>query len=305
MNLAGLDLNLLLAFEALMEERGVTAAARRLGLRQPAMSAALARLRSLFRDDLFLRGAAGQGLRPTARALALAPGFGAALAIIRGTLAAALVFDPATATRRFALAATDYAAQVLLPELMRRIAAEAPDVAVQVIGYEKDSVAAMLEQGAVDLAIGVFPDPPPDAVSTPLFEERFVGLARVGHPALAGGAMTLDAFCDAPHALVTTRRDVSGAVDAALATLGRRRRVALALPHMLALPHVLRAGEMLAAMPVRLVAALPPGEGLVRFDLPVAVPSWTVAMLWPAVARGDPAAAWLRRLIRAAAATPA
>jgi len=297
MNLASIDLNLLLAFEALFEERAVTAAARRIGLGQPGMSAALGRLRAVIGDELFVR-AAGE-MRPTAKALEIAPGITAALAQLRRTLETGIGFDPATATRSFTLGSTDYTALVLLPELVAYVRQHAPGVDLRIVGYEKGTVPEMLDRGEVDVALGVFPKPPERAVVTRLFEERFVGLARVGHPAVVDGRIDAQSFAYLPHALVTTRRDTSGSLDEALAATGLRRRVALTLPFVMVLPSVLEGSDLVAALPSRLADRVLAGARIQCFELPVETKPWTVSMLWPASARTDQATAWLRGAIAA------
>jgi DNA-binding transcriptional LysR family regulator len=296
MSFAGFDLNLLRVFEALMETGSVTAAGRRLGLGQSATSAALARLRQAFGDELFLRTPAG--MRPSPRAEELAPGIARILAEARLALESGAIFDPARSTRRFTLASTDYTTATLLPPLLDMLRREAPGVDLRVIGYDKGDIPTMVERGEIDAALGVFPAPPGGAVVTPLHTEHFLGVARQGHPALRRGTMDLDRFCAWPHALVTTRRDATGALDEALAAQGRARRVAVTLPHMLCLPALLATTDLLAAMPARLAARMP---GLRRFPLPLPVAPWQVVMLWPATARQDRGAAWLRGAIRTAA----
>jgi DNA-binding transcriptional LysR family regulator len=201
MDLTRNDLNLLIALEALLAERSVTGAARRLGLSQPATSDALRRLRVLFGDELFVRSAGA--MQPTPRALLLAPGIMAALGDLRATLGAELAFDPRGAAQTFTVAATDYIAHVLLPDLVADLRTEAPGADLHVVGYDKDEVDRMLARGEVDIALGVFPVPPEAAVKTGLFDEHFVGLARFDHPALAGGDPDIVAFAALPHALGT------------------------------------------------------------------------------------------------------
>lgn len=293
------DLNLLRVFEALLAEGSVTGAARRLGLGQSATSSALARLRAACGDELFLR--TPQGMRPTARAQDMAPGIALALAELRRTLESGGRFVPARAERRFTLASSDYTTAVLLPPLLNRLGREAPGVDLRVIGFDKDDIARLIERGEVDAALGVFPAPPGGAVVTRLYAESFVGVARIGHPALRRGRIGIDAFCTWPHALITTRRDASGAVDQALRETGRARRVAVTLPHMLCLPPLLAASDMLSTVPLRLTR-MQGVTGLAHFRLPVTLAGWEVQMLWPARARADAGAAWLRGVIRAVAA---
>lgn len=293
MELGRFDLNLLLVFEALYEAGSVTGAARRLRLGQPATSAALGRLRQLVDDELFVR-TAGR-MVPSPRAAAIQPGVARALAEIRGALQKER-FDPREDARAFTVASTDYTSFVLLPALVSAVRSEAPGVDLRIVDYDKSALPAQLESGAVDVALGVFADPPPSCVVTPLFEERFVGVTRRAHPALRSGRISRSAFLTTPHALVTVRRDVTGALDVALAKQGLARRVALTLPHMLLLPEVLARTDLLAAAPRRLVAALDTRE-LAEFRLPVPVAGWRVAMLWRESVRREPAVAWLRSLV--------
>jgi DNA-binding transcriptional LysR family regulator len=301
MRLAGFDLNLLLVLEAIAREESVTGAARRLGLGQSATSAALARLRATFGDELFVR--TPEGMRPTPRASDLLPAVSAILAEARRALETGAAFAPRDTSRRFVLASSDYTTAVLLPRLAAFLAAEAPGAELRVIGYDKDDVPSLLARGEIDAALGVFPSPPDGCVATPLFGDRFTGLARADHPALRTGRVDLDAFCAWPHALVTTRRDAVGALDAALAEAGRRRRIAITVPQMLALPAVLASSDLLAAVPSRLPDLIA-APGLRSFALPVEPPGWTVTMLWPAIMRGDKGAAWFRRSIRSLTKTP-
>lgn len=291
MKLLALDLNLLLVFDAIHASGSVTAAAQRLGMRQPAVSAALARLRIAFGDELFVRAAGA--MQPTAKALRIAPGIEAAIAGLADTLADAAPFTPAQTDRCFVIASTDYTTLVLLPALLAAIRAEAPGIAIRVIGYDKDDVPDLIDRGEIDLALGIFRQPPERAVRQRLCSERFVGLCRDDHPLLTGGAMTLADYAGADHALVSVRRDTRGEIDAALESHGLQRRVALVLPHMLALPSVLGATDLLAAVPER-VARRMTIERLRVFELPIRHPAWRIEMLWNAGSRSDPGSAWIR-----------
>lgn len=169
---------------------------------------------------------------------------------------------------------------------------EAPGIDLRVVGYEKDDAGAMIDRGLADLAVGVFSDPPEGAVVRPLFEETFVGLARVGHPALSG-PLGPEGYARLDHALFTVRRDTVGAIDTALAALGLKRRNALTLPHVLALAPVLAATNLVAAMPSRLAVRLEDAR-LGTFPIPLPLTPWRVDMIWNPLARSDKANAWLR-----------
>lgn len=296
-DLSTIDLNLLVAFEALIEERSVTLAAQRLHLGQPAMSAALGRLRIVFEDELFIR--IGREMQPTSKATEITSGILAALNQIRQTLEASQVFDPSISSRRFAIGSPDYTSYVLLPSLLEFCAQNAPQLDFRLIGYEKDSVGELLKQGAIDVALGVFPTPPQQTHHVALFQERFVGIARQGHPSVERGTMSLETFASQPHALVTLRRDTTGEIDRLLAQYHLQRRVALTTPHMLALPAILAATNLIATLPDRVAVQLARLHNLKRFELPVETETWTVSMLWSKLSDQDASNSWLRQTLSA------
>ncbi len=299
MNLRDVDLNLLCAFEALYLDRQVTRAARRMRIGQPAMSENLRRLRSLFGEALFVR--VPEGIHPTPRAVALAENILPLLAKLRAVMGVEVAFAPLEAEATFRIASTDYTTMVLLRPLMALIRREAPGVDLQVIGYEKDSIGELLERGEIDLALGTFAQPPPGAVRKALCAERFVGLARRDHPGLVEGRMDIAAFTAAAHALASVRNDARGVVDAALADLGLRRRIALVVPYMLLLPGVLQETDLVATVPERAANQIAPD--LVRFEVPVKLDPWSVEMLWNPTARTNQAAKWLRKAVQKVAAS--
>jgi DNA-binding transcriptional LysR family regulator len=294
------DLNLLAAFAAIHAAGSVTEAARRRGIGQPAMSAALGRLRKLFGDELFVR--AGGRLRPTPRAEEIAPAIAAAIATLRATLERTAAFDPRSAEHRFTIAASDYTTLVLMPAVLAALRARAPGVRLRVIAYDKDEAASLLDHGEVDLLLGTFRDPPARSVATMLFRERFIGLARRDHPALAEHPMSVEAYLAHPHALFTTRGDMQGEIDDILARKGRSRRIVFSVPHLLTLPAMLAGSDLLAAVPARLAAALGSAP-VATFALPVGTEEWRVMMLWNPATRRDQARSFLREVVRRAAAS--
>jgi DNA-binding transcriptional LysR family regulator len=296
-NLAAIDLNLLVAFEALLEQRSVTKAAEALQIGQPAMSAALSRLRVLFEDELFVR--LGRQMQPTLKALEIAPGIMTALQQIRQTLTASQAFEPISSDRTFAIGSSDYTSFVLMPPLLEFSHQIAPSINFQMIGFEKDSVSDLLEQGVIDVALGVFPNPPRQTQWEPIFEERFVGIARQGHPAVQQGSMNLETFAQLSHALATLRRDMTGAIDKALNEQKLERRIAFTTPHMMVLPFAIASSDLVAALPRRLALQLAKGCNLTIFELPVKTKPWMVSILWSVLSDQDEANRWLRNAIRA------
>lgn len=298
MNLASIDLNLLVAFEALLEEHSVTGAARRISLGQPAMSAALGRLRLLFGDELFVR--TGKEMRPTAKAMEIAPGILSALRQIRQTVEFSQTFDPATAKQSFVIGSPDYISSVVIPPLLEFCKRAASGLDFRMIDFNKDSVGDLLEQGEIDVALGVFPDPPRQTRCKPLFEERFVGIARKNHPALANGAMDVEAFIALPHALMTTRRDATGEIDKVLARHKLQRRIVLTIPHMLVLPFIISSSDLVASVPYHMALSFACISRLEIFELPVELDPWTVSIMWSTLTDKDYANRWLREAIKTA-----
>jgi DNA-binding transcriptional LysR family regulator len=300
-NLAAIDLNLLVAFEALLEQHSVTKAAEQLQIGQPAMSAALSRLRILFDDELFVR--LGRQMQPTLKAQAIAPGILAALQQIRQAVTASQTFEPSVSVRTFTIGSSDYTSFVLMPPLLKFSLQNAPSINVRMIEFEKDRIGDLLEHGEIDLALGVFPDPPRQTQWEPIFEERFVGIARRGHPAIQQGTMSLKAFAQFPHALTTLRRDTAGAIDKALNEQNLERRVAFTTPHMMVLPFAIASSDLVAALPQRIALRLATVCNLTVFELPVKTKPWMVSMLWSTLSDQDEANRWLRNTIKAISQT--
>ena len=244
MDITGFDLNLLKAFEALHAERHVTRAGQRIGLSQSAMSGALTRLRELFGDELFVRSP--DGMQPTPRAADLAGPVSAALRLLRDALQAD-AFDPAAADHTVTMAMTDYAAFVLLPPLLARLAVEAPGLNVRVRGiFGRTEALDLLDNGAADLAVGFPVEASARILVRPLLQEGFACIARRDHPAFAEGAGP-EAFAAALHLLVSPEGDRTGIVDRGLAAIGLRRRIVLSLPQFLAAPFVVADTDLVAA----------------------------------------------------------
>ena len=295
-DLASIDLNLLVAFEALFEERSVTAAAKRLYLGQPAMSAALGRLRILFNDELFIR--IGREMQPTSKAVAIAPDIFAALRQIRHTIEFSQTFNPISAQRNFAIGSADYTSFVILPKLLEHCREKAPSLNFRMIGFEKDKIGEMLEHGTIELALGVFPNPPRQTICVPLFQERFVGIARKKHPAINNKLISLETFTNLSHVLVTLRQDATGEIDKILATHNLQRRVQLTTPHLLILPAIISSSDMIAAVPYRIGAYFSNLANIEVFELPLETQPWTVSMIWSQLTDKDDANSWLRQTLK-------
>ena len=288
-NLRAIDLNLLVVLDALLHERNLTRAAARLPMSQPAMSHALARLRTLLGDPLFHRTRGG--LRPTPHALALETPLRDVLAQVRRLLAGA-VFEPAASRRAFRLAMSDYGASVLLPSLMRRLRRDAPGIDLEISYASRSGMIAGVADGQLDLALAVFGETPAEIQRAVLFEEGFVCVAD----AAAGLPSTLEDYLARPHVLAAASQDQRAAeVDAALARIGQSRRVALRLPHWTAAPAVLAGTDLVLTVARRAVTPTP--AGLAVGPAPLANPPLGVEMIWHQRADADAGLGWLRALL--------
>ncbi|GBQ89423.1 LysR family transcriptional regulator [Asaia krungthepensis] len=301
MDISGLDLNLLKAFEALYIERHVTRAGMRIGLSQSAMSGALTRLRDLFSDELFIRSPAA--MQPTRRAQELALPIGRALNMLRDGLGMETQ-EPAQFDATLTLALTDYAAFVLLPGLMARLGVQAPRLGIHVRGmFGREEALNLLDQGEADLAIGFPVEASARLVSHPLLQEGFSCVARRGHPAFDQGA-DLAAFIRAPHLLVSPEGDRSGLVDRMLAERGLARHVALSLPQFLVAPFVIDETDLIATLSTRVAERFArEGGGLAIFEPPLPLPQWTLSMMWHRRTDNHEALRWLRAQLVALAGT--
>lgn len=287
-----LDLNLLEVFEAVAATGSTTLAADRLAISQSAVSHALNRLRDVIGDPLFVRGRGG--LAPTPHAASMIPRVRELVHNARAVMTPSR-FDPNSSPRRFKVGASDYAAVTTVPDLVRRVRALAPDVSVEALPIS-GGVLNDLETGELDIAfIGAEPPSAP-YLSRELFRERFVGLICPRHPLAlkAGqGALSLDDFLAYPHAMVTFRDPRLSPIDAALADMGRHRRVALVTPNFASIVTSLAGTDLLMSMPSRL-ANIAASQELVRFELPLAVPDYPYSVIWHRRTDADPACAWLR-----------
>lgn len=294
MDLKQLDLNLLLVFNQLLAERSVSGAARALGLSQPAVSNALARLRKAVGDELFLR--TSRGMEPTPRAVQLAEPVAAALQLLHGALRQDQGFDPATSSRAFTIGMTDIGEIYFLPGLMEALTQAAPGVTVSTVRNTAVQLKDEMESGHVDLALGLLPQLRTGFFQRRLFTQRYVCLMRQGHP-LDKRRIGLREFSAAEHLAVVSAGTGHGVVEDELARQGIERRVRLTVPHFVALGHILAGTDMIATVPERLAQRMAGPFGLRWLAHPAPLPEIGIHLLWHARLHREPANQWLRQLI--------
>ncbi|MEZ5931051.1 MAG: LysR family transcriptional regulator [Alphaproteobacteria bacterium] len=293
MDIRSFDLNLLRTLDALLTEQNVTLAAARLNLSQPAVSAALGRLRSALDDRLLVRR--GNGLVLTPRAEELRPEISRILNSIHETLGTPERFDPGRDERRFRIAASDHASLIVLRPLICHLQSQGAGALIEIFPLD-ERVEERLASGVIDMAVGEAWWLRMTEHRRPLYRETYVGLARADHPGLSPEP-TLEEYVAQDHALVSYRGRVPGVVDQALAQLGLQRKVVLTLPHFLLAPLLVAETDMVVTIASRLADFFAGKQTMRLFKPPLALPTSTVALGWHARTHDDPACAWMRHQI--------
>jgi DNA-binding transcriptional LysR family regulator len=297
-NISGLDLNLVPALEALLRYRNVTRAAADVGLSQPAMSRALARLREVQGDPLLVRTRAGYALTP--RAQAIQPQLASAMRYLREVFQPQS-FDPGAQRRTLRLAAADSQTVTLLPGVMARLAVEAPGVDLRVENYGPDLL-SRLESGAIDLAFAMTNTPlPPGVYSEIVGEDRLALVMRRDHP-LAGRVWTLADYGAVAHVAVGLLGDGQSDMDARLAAHGVARRLALVTPHFMAALAVVATTDLVTTVSALLASQFAEALGLRLHPPPFEDVHLRITLISSHVRAADPFLAWVRGLVREVAA---
>jgi len=294
--LAALDLNILVALDALLSERNVTRAAVRIGRSQPATSHALKRARALFKDPLLLRAKGSMEL--SARARLLAPKLNRLLRELGTTLDAEAELDPSR-LESLTVGATDYVGFVLLPLVLGRLQSAAPRLAVHVRNLEGLDALDPVQSGALDLALGTFPQVPAGLKAETLFEDEFVCLRR--KTGRMSRKLSVREFARLSHVLVVSPAAGKGPVDYALAKLHRERHIAAYVPHFLAAPAIVANTDWVLTTGRRVARHFAATLDLQVFEPPVPLQPFRVSMVWHGRTEQDSVAVWLRGIVRAAA----
>jgi DNA-binding transcriptional LysR family regulator len=299
MTLAGIDLNLLAALDALLSEGNVTRAAERMSVGQPAMSASLRRLRKHFDDPLLVRE--GRKLVPTPLAESLVAPVHEALTAVEAVMGASQPFDPAHDQRTFTIVASDYVTLILLRPLFRRLATEAPEVRVNVVPMQPD-FADQLRRGHADLLIT------PTAVAgqlslphTRLFSDRFLLACDRDNPDV-GEHVTPEQFSRLPY-LSYSVGPLAVLADSELDEVGVERRVEVRTQSFVIAPFLLTGTRLVSMVQERLARLVADQARLRLLEPPVALRPIVEAMYWSPRHTSNPAHTWLRELIAEIAAT--
>ncbi len=307
-NFRTLDLNLLRVFDEVMSERNLTRAGRNLSMTQPAVSNALSRLREALGDKLVTRS--GYGVEPTPRALTLWPAVADALRQLEVSLVPG-DFTASEARNTFVLAMADATAAALMPGLVEIIERDAPGVSVRVLPLTTRDPRRLLDEGAIDLAVGFFPPVLADLSAQAqqggvapfdhhrLYNGEYGCVMRQGHP-MARGPLTIKRYCEAHHLLVSFSGRPFGFIDEALASLGRQRRVVLTVNQFFTAGRVVAGSDLLTVLPRHFLDVTGFKDQLALRQLPFDVPPVHVDSLWHRRQSQRSDHAWLRLAVAAA-----
>ena len=291
MNLSKVDLNLFIVFDAIYTEANLTRAGQIVGITQPAVSNALARLRDTFKDPLFVRTA--QGMVPTPMAQNIINPVRNALALLRVSVQESRIFNPAQASKIFRISMTDLTEAVILPPLFQRLRRLAPAVVIESFLCKRRETTKELAAGHLDFAVDAPLNSDPQVRHVKLLADRYVCAMRPGHP-LAQRELSLDDYMAQTHIHISSRRNGLGHVDLALGRIGLQRKIALRSQHYMMASQVLQQSDMLMTVPERFARR----HELRYVNLPVAeVPQVETHLYWHESTDQDPANRWMREQI--------
>ena len=295
MDIKDVDLNLLVVLDALLRARNVSRAAEALDMSQPAVSYALAKLRTLFEDPLFIRAA--RGLRPTPRAEALGPALQEVLDRVKADILKPPRFDAATTQRAFTFNMADVGEMVFLPAIRARLAEVAPFANIRAVSTPPPELEEAMRSGEVDLAVGYFPGLGGAAIyQQRLFSHSFVCIARKDHPRV-GSQITRKQFLEESHAVVQQEGKSHELFEQALAEQGLTRRIALSIPHFLAIPLLIAESDLIVTVPYAVAKSFAKMTDLKLLRPPIQVPDAVVKQHWHTRFHHDEANKWIRGLI--------
>jgi DNA-binding transcriptional LysR family regulator len=296
MDLAKLDLNLLLVFHHLLILKRVSAVADLLNMSQPAVSSALGRLRASLDVELFIRTQGG--MTPTPYAIQLAEPVAMALDVLQQALNVRGAFDPSSSTRNFTIALTDVGEMYFLPVLVDALAQASPGVTLQVVSVAQSTLKEDMSTGKIDLAMGLLPQLQAGFFQQSLFKQKYICLMRKKHPLALLPSLTTYALFEAEHVRVLATGTGHGRVDAALDKQKNKRKVRLTVPHYVALGDVLQHSNLIAVVPERFAQRIVKPFDLVMRDSPVKVEDSAIHQCWHGRLHRDPGHQWLRQLMR-------
>lgn len=292
-----MDLNLLVAFDALMRECHVTRAAYRLDISQSSMSLALSKLRVIFHDPLLVKS--GKGLIPTERARYLLPKVAEILHGVDVLVHDDQPFDPSQASETITMIVIDYIDFVVVPHLVDELQRRAPHILLRIVGPNPRRLGEIMSSGEIDMALTYFPAPPGNVRTRPLFRDRMVGIARAGHP-LFERPLSLQRYCDVAHVAIKPAEGAdmyNALIDSALSNEGCQRRIAVSKPTFMGVPFLIAQSDLLSTVPERIAQRFTDIAAIRIFEPPLKLAPINVVLMWHDRTHNHPLHRWLRDLI--------
>lgn len=299
-----IDLNLMRVFDALIEDANLTRAGFRLGLSQPAMSHALAKLRKITGNNLFVR--VPTGMEPTETALRMAPAIREGLRLLDEAVQGEDRFDPRTCDRTFQLLMSDIGELVYLPRILRHLEKVAPNVNLRAMQLPREAYSEAFTSGEADLAIGFLPGLQSGFYQQRLFTDTYRCVMREDHPRIKD-QLTLKQFVSESHVMiepggsrylkVAHQSSTTTLIERYLEEQGLNRRIALRVPHFMVVPEIVRLTNLIATLPSYVIRHMPPTPGLKMLELPIDVPEFEIKQFWHQRSHDDSANRWLRGVV--------
>lgn len=294
MNLRSVDLNLLTIFDAIMAERKMSAAADKIGMSQPAMSAAVSRLRITLKDELFIR--TGSGVKPTPRALELERPIRQILDMVSDTISQSVAFKPDKSDRVFTVASVDYGGIAVVPQLIKHLKAINSNVRVNIWPQYEADLKDLMHFGSVDFALDNIPILEDDFHIETVRKEPGFCLARKDHPSIQEN-LDLEQFLDTEHVVLYPKNDRISLMDQHLLANGLRRRHGMKVPSFFNMPYIVKESDMICTLPEKVARHFASLFDLNIFPAPVEDWSAPVYLMWHSSLHGDPGHQWLRKII--------
>lgn len=295
LDIRGLELHLLIVFQAMMSELSVTAVAQSLELSQPNVSYALKKLRECFGDQLFIRSA--QGMQPTAKALALSAPIERIIDILRSEILPPTTFTPGSSQRHFVINTTDIGEISFIPRIIRHLRECSPLLSLECVCLRAQDLVDALRTGKVDVAVGYYPEITVSTVySQSLMKHPFVCLARRGNP-LSEHSLTLESYIAADHIAVIGEGHSQRLIDERIRKSGIQRRIAFQTQNFMTVPFIVKETDMIATVPKFLAIQFGEHLGLQVFQPPFEIEPISLKQYWTDRQRNDPGQMWLRQTI--------
>lgn len=294
MSLRRIDLNLLVVFDSLIQERSITKTADKLAMSQPAVSHALSRLRSQLEDPLLVRS--GNTMQASPRAIELHELLHPSLLAIEHALEKRPAFDPSESQSEFTVATTDYVETLLLPKILKILNKQAPGIRLHTRNLASSRPFDEIEDGVVDLVLCRAGKHPKSLRSKPLLQDHFLSAMAKSNP-LASKRLTIKRYLNADHLLVSPESNRKAIVDKVLAQQGKKRKIAAIVPHFLVAPPAIAETNLIVTAPARVLETIGQQQGLHITATPIALAPFTISMLWHQRNDGDKGLMWLRQTI--------